>query len=422
MKISYLYLLLSLLILGGSCSRQVDEQALHYINFQEGSRQFVEPMLSEYVSALKYTPVETRDSVLLGEIGQHFITDDSLMFFASGQKLRCIHMFSRDGKYIKDIGAKGNGPDEYFAIKTMTLIPEMNVLMTESGTDILYYSLEDGSCLRKILLHDLFSSDKDFVTNFNGKEYHGYNISISSTAYLNDHIYTAAGDGTTLDQYLVKMKTDFSVDTMIKMRPTSLGTGMPRVLCGSIYKYDNKIHVIHGLHDTIYTWKNNSLVPSIAIDFGNIPSFSTMPQIKKSHPFFSPDTRHLRSKIAALVIGGDQIFMETNRLIIGTVFLPKDYVIENNLRPQSHFIYDKIARTTKFLKYPEDEYFAGFTNDIDGGMPFWPSKHIGNKLYQFVDAGTFIEMSEKYNSPRMKEIAATLTEQSNPVMIEATLK
>jgi hypothetical protein len=31
-------------------------------------------------------------------------------------------------------------------------------------------------------------------------------------------------------------------------------------------------------------------------------------------------------------------------------------------------------------------------------------------------------MSKKYNSPRMKEIAATLTEESNPVMIEATLK
>lgn len=55
-------------------------------------------------------------------------------------------------------------------------------------------------------------------------------------------------------------------------------------------------------------------------------------------------------------------------------------------------------------------------------MPFWPSKQIGNKLYQFVDAGTFIEMSEKYNSLRMKEIAATLTEESNPIIIEATLK
>ena len=80
------------------------------------------------------------------------------------------------------------------------------------------------------------------------------------------------------------------------------------------------------------------------------------------------------------------------------------------------------TRKTKLIKYSEDLGQGAFTNDIDGGMPFWPTKHIGNKLYQFVDAVTFIEMSEKYNSPRMKEIAATLTEDSNPVMIEATLK
>jgi hypothetical protein len=422
MKIPYFYLILSLLILGGSCSRQVDEQALHCINFQEGSRKFVEPMLSKYFSSLRYTPIETRDSILLGEIGSHFVADDSLMFFVSGQRQKCIHMFSKDGKYIKDIGTKGNGPNEYSAVRTMTLIPEMNALMTESGTDILYYSLENGSCLRKIVLFDLFDSDKDFITNFNGMEYHGYNITLNSTIYLNNHIYTTAGDGITLEQYLVKMRTDFGVDTMIKMRPTSLGTAMPSVLCGNVYAYDDKIHVIHGLHDTIYTWKNGSLVPRIAIDFGNIPSYASMPQIKKKHPVFSPNTRHLNTKIAALIIRFEQIFMETDHFIIGTVFLPKDYVIENNLRPRSHFIYDKITRKTKFLKYSEDEYYASFTNDIDGGMPFWPTKHIGNKLYQFVDAGTFIEMSEKYNSPRMKEIAATLTEDSNPVMIEATLK
>ena len=136
----------------------------------------------------------------------------------------------------------------------------------------------------------------------------------------------------------------------------------------------------------------------------------------------SPNTRPLSTKVANLITSSNDIFLETDYFIIGTIFLPKDYVIENDLRPQSHFIYDKLTRTTKLLKYPEDDYFAGFTNDIDGGMPFWPTKHIGNKLYQFVDAGTFIEMSEKYNSPRMKEIAATLTENSNPVMIEATLK
>jgi hypothetical protein len=149
---------------------------------------------------------------------------------------------------------------------------------------------------------------------------------------------------------------------------------------------------------------------------------STMPQIKKTHPFFSPDTRHLNTKVADIIISSAYIFTESDSFVIGTLFLPKDVVIANDLLPCSHFVYDKHSRTTKLIKYSKELEPGGFTNDIDGGMPFWPTKHIGNKLYQFVDAGTFIEMSKKYNSPRMKEIAATLTEESNPVMIEATLK
>ena len=43
-------------------------------------------------------------------------------------------------------------------------------------------------------------------------------------------------------------------------------------------------------------------------------------------------------------------------------------------------------------------------------------------MFSFVDAGTFIEMSKKCNSPKMKEVARKLTEESNPVLVEVTLK
>ena len=43
-------------------------------------------------------------------------------------------------------------------------------------------------------------------------------------------------------------------------------------------------------------------------------------------------------------------------------------------------------------------------------------------MYQIIDAFDFIEMAEKSTSARMKEIAAQLTEESNPVVVEVTLK
>ena len=76
----------------------------------------------------------------------------------------------------------------------------------------------------------------------------------------------------------------------------------------------------------------------------------------------------------------------------------------------------------KDVDYQEEFGMAGFINDIDGGMPFWPQQLKGNKMFSFVDAGTFIEMSKKCNSPKMKEVARKLTEESNPVLVEVTLK
>ena len=415
-------LLLCAILLGGSCSRQVDESAMHCINIEEAIENISEEKLSKYVSSLKYTPIETNDSALLGNIGRNFFTNDSLIFIVSPQVMRCIHIFTHDGKYIRDIGSKGNGPGEYTGVRSMSVIPEKNALFVEGGVKALSYSLEDGKCISECWINEFFDKSKDVIQSFKGRESVAYNISMWNIVHHDGHIYTVAGDNITLEQYFMELMPDFSLDTLVPMRQTTLGVGMPRVVCGQIYLYSDNINVIHGLQDTIYTWENNSLTPRILIDFGNIPSITTMPQIKKTHSFLHPRTWHLRGQFGQIVPSLTRIFAETDRFIISSVFLPEDIVKQNNLKTYSEFLYDKKIRKTKLIKHSEDLGGGAFTNDIDGGMPFWPIKHIGNKLYQFVDAGTFIEMSEKYNSPRMKEIAATLTEESNPVMIEATLK
>jgi hypothetical protein len=43
-------------------------------------------------------------------------------------------------------------------------------------------------------------------------------------------------------------------------------------------------------------------------------------------------------------------------------------------------------------------------------------------MYQLIEAIDFIEMAEKSTSARMKEVASQLTEDSNPVVVEVTLK
>ena len=55
-------------------------------------------------------------------------------------------------------------------------------------------------------------------------------------------------------------------------------------------------------------------------------------------------------------------------------------------------------------------------------MPFNPSFIFNNRMYQVVDAANFIEYAKKSSSAKMKEIAAKLTDDSNSVIVAATLK
>ena len=84
--------------------------------------------------------------------------------------------------------------------------------------------------------------------------------------------------------------------------------------------------------------------------------------------------------------------------------------------------YVSVFTLADIRKYNDDYGYAGFTNDIDGGMLFYPKYINEGKMYQLVDAIDFIEYAQKSNSQKMKEVAATLTEESNPVMVVATLK
>ena len=88
----------------------------------------------------------------------------------------------------------------------------------------------------------------------------------------------------------------------------------------------------------------------------------------------------------------------------------------------SKFIYDKKSGRTYCLPFYEDCGYAGFENDLDGGIPFFPLHHNDGKACQLVDAAVFIEMAQKCSSAKMKQVASSLTEESNPVLIEVTLK
>ncbi len=407
-----------ILLLGGCSIRQESNSYLHAIDFGKAIENVEDVMLSKYVSSIEYTPLETNPKALLGNIRHWFTTDENKMFFVSAEKMRCIHIFNRDGKYIGDIGQKGRGPGEYLAVRTMTIVPEINALMIEAGTYILFYSLDDGSCINKFDFADFFDRTNDITNNLKGHSHTMPNMSAGRIILHNGYLYVTMANNTTFDQVLLIMDIDFNPISSIELGKTSFQYGLPRVECSIPYIYNNDVKLINSLYDTIYSVNKNKIKPYVTFNYGEYSSLSKEPIRTDVNTFFRQMSyRANLAKVKPTDIN------ETLHMFYGTIFISNSISTPKQLRNYSQFIYDKQSKKSLIIKHSNNELdFAGFTNDIDGGMPFWPSKQIGNKLYQFVDAVTFIEMSQKYNSPRMKEIASTLTDESNPVLIEATLK
>ena len=85
-------------------------------------------------------------------------------------------------------------------------------------------------------------------------------------------------------------------------------------------------------------------------------------------------------------------------------------------------IYDKADKEFYALKVDKHYNKVGFVNDIDKGAPFMPNYFCGNLMFDCIEAIDFIDYAEKSGSEEMKRVAATLNEESNPVLVMATLK
>ena len=65
----------------------------------------------KYFDAVRYVALETTKDVLIGEVTKIYLTNDHIIIF--DQKSMDIFLFGIDGKFIRKIGKKGEGPDEY---------------------------------------------------------------------------------------------------------------------------------------------------------------------------------------------------------------------------------------------------------------------------------------------------------------------
>ena len=403
-----------------SCSNSKADSDIMVVNIDEALNKVEDVKLSDYAADINYIMLETADSALLGNITKIAFNNENI-YIGSTDQMKTVHVFSKDGKFIKNVGIRGRAKGEYTAIRSIIPVPDMNAIMVEGGNKAVIYSLEDGKALRDIPFDEFLTGQQLTSRQINGR------IITNASQHVQNIFYNGKGSFTILtfnkndgQQNLLMLDSDLNVKESVSLRQgvkyaadayTQRGGVIkmpPMFVSGSCYMLDGQLNFFHGYKDTLYAIKGNSYIPKMAINYG----------------YYGPKEPN---KITAEEMWA-MVNNESENLIFLNAKMPLSNQQEADAIGTAHLIYDKIGNRTRLLKFTEDIGGAvmpgggAFMNDIDNGLPFWPTEVSGSKMYMTCDAGKFIELAEKYNSPKMKEVAAKLTDESNPILVEVTLK
>ncbi|PKO99742.1 MAG: hypothetical protein CVU13_04240 [Bacteroidetes bacterium HGW-Bacteroidetes-8] len=365
--------------------------------------------LSEVAKSIRYIPLETSDSSLLGNIPRPILENGVFyVTIRSGLKEEFM-MYNIDGKFLGKLGRYGRAAGEYQTnMSSLALSVDY-----KSGNPIIFST-------NKVIE---FDKKGNFIKEVKSPVESTFNLILLRVKKLGDNYISTLYD---FDQrksfYLffnangeaieeapelpkaqnrdgLKTKESNEVSTTILSASNAIAVSIP-------YMYDYKDNTrLMGNTDTLYTF--NPKMEKRALyhfEYGKyeLPLNSTGDQRSQSIFLISGFTCEWE----------DHLFLTYN---FGNNE-PNGYT-----PPLVRGVFNKKRGDLTLLKRVTPE-IGGFKNDLDNGAPFWPV-HISREgeMIMPLSAAKFIELSEKYDSPEMKRVAATLTEESNPVMVVVKL-
>lgn len=352
--------------------------------------------LSEIASSIEYIPLETSDKSLIANLSRPILTDGT--FYIIDNKWKDIKRFSRDGKFLGYIGGLGRAKGEFTSANPHNFYAdnEKKHLHIFDNNKIIEYDRE-GAFIRDMYVPDFKNSNVHVVKMVQFSAHYFINVIEFSTA--KSHIIIIDSLGSPLNQM-----PDFDKPEKFEEREQSDGPVEFRAATPAyIYRYNDLLRIITPACDSIISY-NNSLERSIAyvIDYGKTPAGAEENARENSI-----------SAITAFTTESDNAIFFSLRI--------GENIMSSEFGEWYRALYNKSTGEFNLLKKREKR--DAILNDIDGGVAFWPINHSPQgELVMPLSAIEFIDAAEKSKSPEMKRIAATLNENSNPVMVVVKLK
>lgn len=355
--------------------------------------------LSEYASAIDYIPLETTPESMLEGAENLLIRsfEDRIYLYSSKSALQMTKTlplyFKSNGDFVSSIGSFGNSNNEFTNIQTIMIDQSVSQLIVVDYNRFVYHTL-DGDFIR-------FAEVKSNSLTFNG-----YCSGDNNCIYLRNPSLLDESQGADLLVKVDSMGRAMNRASFPRAVLDQPGTPMGTIKVtkgASLFSSSGNLY-LYTYNDSLYRVNplDLSLDAEFFLDFGKYAT---------------------NERVGATLWSRDNLLFITQEFVALTALFTYGSFPDIDRRyTRSNFIYDRKNGTTKALKYNDTYGFAGFTNDLDGGMPFYPTYMNDGKMYRLVDAVDFIEFAQMGNSARMKEVASKLTDDSNPVLVVVTLK
>jgi len=404
-----LWIIISIIVLSCGTGRQNPEPVKEYnrnqffiVNYEEILDQPTEVKLSEIANDVCYVRLETADNCLLHTYADFFFTDD----FIFVDNVYYILQFTRDGKFIKQIGKQGRGPGEIGIIRMLSVIDSEKLLIAQTNwARKLYYFNYDGEFLKSLTVPDVRSirilpdhRQLFYDTPVWGMEKYVFllrNIDGDTLSVVNNH-------------YKWENQIGYS---------SSVGYH----LFTPFYETAGTTSMKYMYNDTVYHIMNDSIIQEYLLNMGKykLPDENRIEVSGGGFELFKEKSKGYRFAVS----------MEANEKI----YIASEEYSDSKEQHQWNMIYDRRSGAGK-LVVDSQGYPGKLINDIDGGSDFWPRGKVNDStLYVPIlpHQITGKKNSEKFakneamnyqGKRQFLEMIGSLDENDNPVLMIVKLK
>jgi len=384
MKKTCILFAISLFMSGCTPNRQSGNDSDDHIIVDVTQRYPEKELILQDFMDVEYIVLETNDDFLT----QGVVLSVGKEIIVVGNRIRNgdIFIFDRKGKALRKFNRMGQGPEEYTGIELMALDEENNEMFINDG----------GVSSRKILVYDLYGNFKRSFINREGYRYGGiYMYDRDNLIFEDIRVYLEGQKKA--DYFFIVSKQDGSVVKEIKI--SFKQEKPPRLM----HIEGNNVNIISPRYYPIIPHRSHWILTSPSSDtiFRYLPDHTMTPFIVRTPSIQSMDPEVF---LFPGILTDRYYFMES---------VKKEYDFRNRTGlPSKNLMYDRQEKTLYECTVYNDDYNERTVNmstrTLNDEIACWEIL----EAYQLVEA-----YGEGKLKGRLKEIAAELDEEDNPVIM-----